>query len=367
MRWNRPALMLLASLSAAAPEPAPSTLPRALAWAEARGHAPLRGWVGRDAEGREQVCVAVSARGVDEEAAGALYKTYTWGLRANGEEPEEGIVLDAPELLRLGAMQTLLGLSRIPLSQFAARALASEAPVGGGRLVSIEPRRWLREPRIRVELAGADGRARVLRFHALSGELLPRGERADFEAWTKDLAPAGFRLARTGGGRLGRWVVRERADAAGGRHVLAQEEDDPTDLRFPVAVLEDVAMRDGTVSVRCRPLTGSVDQAVGLVFRYRDEDNYYVTRANALEGNVRLYYVRRGERVGIASFDGPVAANRWHDYSVTVRGRRIEVSWDGAIVITCEDGTFGEEGAVGVWTKADSVSEFDDLVVAPEG
>ncbi len=359
MNRSRCALLLLASIVAALPPPPPITVERALAWVEEQGGAPLSAWFEPDAQGQPRLKVAASARGIDEEAPGALYKVYAWDAAAPGGDPEEAIVLDAPSLLRFGAQQTLLGLSRFPLSRFA-------TPPEGGRILAIAPRRWLREPRVHVTVGLPDGRRTLRRYHAGTGEALPAGVRVDFEDWSKDRAPAGFLLARTGPGRPGAWAVRERADAPSGRQVLVQEEDDPTDLRFPVAVLEDLSMRDGVVSVKCRPLTGSVDQAVGLVFRYRDADNYYVTRANALEGNVRLYYVKNGERVGFASFDGPAAANRWHDLKVAFKGRQIEVSWDGAVVIACEDGTFPGEGGVGIWTKADSVSEFDDLVVTPD-
>jgi len=352
------ALALLVSLLRAGPPPPAITVERALAWVEESGGAPLSAWFESDGAGKPLLKVAASARGNDEEAQGALFKVYAWDAAAPGGDPEEAIALDGPSLLLFGAQQTLLGLSRLALSHFA-------APPAGGRVLAISPRRWLHEPRVHVTVGLPDGRTRLLRYHALTGEPLPAAVRVDFEDWSKDRAPAGFRFARTGPGRPGAWAVRERPDAASGRHVLVQEEDDPTDLRFPIALLEDLSMRDGEVSVKCRPLTGSVDQAVGLVFRYRDADNYYVTRANALEGNVRLYHVRNGVRVGFASHDGPAAANRWHDFRVTFRGRRIEVSWDGAVVISCEDGTFADEGAVGIWTKADSVSEFDDLIVTP--
>ena len=119
------------------------------------------------------------------------------------------------------------------------------------------------------------------------------------------------------------------------------------------------------VSVKCKPVSGKVDQACGLVFRYRDANNYYITRANALEGNIRLYFVRDGKRKQIGSFNAPVTRNTWHDYRVEANGSRISVYWDGKQVLSVDDSTFPGAGTIGLWTKADSVSYFDDLVVTP--
>jgi hypothetical protein len=175
--------------------------------------------------------------------------------------------------------------------------------------------------------------------------------------------PTGFGFGRTGGGAQGRWEVRAEADAPSPPNVLAQLDADDTDERFPVAVADAPSLRDLRLSMRCKPVSGKVDQACGLVFRYRDPDNYYVTRANALEGNVRLYFVKDGKRQQIASWSGMVAAGAWHDYAVDVRGDRLQVSWDGKAILDHHDGTFADAGKVGLWTKADSVTYFDDLRV----
>lgn len=179
--------------------------------------------------------------------------------------------------------------------------------------------------------------------------------------------PAGFSFGRTGGGAPGRWVVRAEPAAPSGPNVLVQIDADGTDYRFPVAVADGVFLRDLRLSVLCKPVSGEVDQACGLVFRYVDENNYYVTRANALENNIRLYDVRDGRRRQIAGFDGRVTAGVWHRYAVEARGDRIQVFWDGRKVLDQHDKTFLGAGRVGIWTKADSVSYFDDLAVGPPG
>ena len=190
------------------------------------------------------------------------------------------------------------------------------------------------------------------------------GERKwDFESGLVDQPPAGFSLGRTGGGRMGRWLIKAEKDAPSGAHVLAQVDTDSTSYRFPIAVAEDSSLRDFRLAVRCKPLSGKVDQACGIVFRYRDENNYYVVRANALENNVRLYYVRDGERHQFADWNGPVSSGMWHELQVSTNGDRFEISWDGKKVIEARDKTFSEAGKIGLWTKADSVTYFDDLTV----
>jgi len=180
-------------------------------------------------------------------------------------------------------------------------------------------------------------------------------------------APFHFSFGRTGSGRPGRWLVQADADAPSPPNVLAQLDTDATDYRFPIAVADAPAPRDLRLSVRCKAISGRVDQACGLVFRYRDENNYYLTRANALEGNVRLYYVKDGKREQIATSSTRVTARAWHLLAVEARADHISVFWNESKLIDYVDSTFQEAGRVGVWTKADSVTYFDDLTVRPLG
>lgn len=181
-----------------------------------------------------------------------------------------------------------------------------------------------------------------------------------FDADPAGQPPKGMTLARTNGGAMGKWLVRAEADAPSPPNVLAQLDPDETNMRFPIAVT-DVQLRDVRVSVRCKLISGKVDQAAGLVVRYLDENNYYVTRTNALENNVRLYTVKDGKRRQIASWSGPVKANVWHEYAIEIRGDHIQVFWNGKRVLDHHDSAFTEAGRVGVWTKADSITYFDDL------
>ncbi len=198
---------------------------------------------------------------------------------------------------------------------------------------------------------------------AQQGEPAPK--RWTFEGDRVGTGPTGFSFGRTGSGRVGHWVVLADKGAPSGANVLAQVDADETDYRFPIAIANEPVLRDLRLSVRCKPVSGKVDQACGLVFRDRDENHYYLARANALENNVRLYHVVDGRRRQIAGWNGRVSGGAWHELRVDARGDHLEVFWDGQKVLDAHDQTFRDAGKVGVWTKADSVTYFDDLSVAP--
>lgn len=198
---------------------------------------------------------------------------------------------------------------------------------------------------------------------AASEEPSGRVELESFEDDAADAAPKGFSFVRTGKGAEGQWLVKSEAGAPSGAKVLAQVDTDNTNSRFALAVLEKPVVKDVRVSVRCKLVSGRVDQACGLVARYRDENNYFITRANALENNIRLYTLRDGKRTEIASHDLDVQSNVWYDYRFQLRGDHLEVFWNGERVIDHHDATFADAGKVGLWTKADSISHFDDLRV----
>lgn len=187
----------------------------------------------------------------------------------------------------------------------------------------------------------------------------------DFSADQLGSPPVGFGFARTGKGNPGRWVVISSAETVATGKVLAQLDADGTDYRFPVAVAQEFSARDLRLSVLCAPVSGRVDRACGIVFRYRDENNYYVARANALEANIRLYRVKEGRRDQFGTWDGKVSAGKWQELRADARGDRFEIYWDGKKVIDARDKTFPDAGKIGVWTKADSVTYFKTLKVEP--
>ena len=192
--------------------------------------------------------------------------------------------------------------------------------------------------------------------------------KVDFEQDTVGQPPKGFMFGHTRKvGMPGRWVVQQD----GGGKYLAQLDADGTRNRFPVAVIADVSGADVDLSVRFRPVSGRVDQAAGLVWRYQNEDNYYLVRANALEGNVVLYKVQNGQRTDLPvkgegrtyGQSAKVPGGQWSTLRVTAMGSRFDVYFNGAKLYEVEDATFKGPGRIGVWTKADSITHFDDLTV----
>lgn len=174
--------------------------------------------------------------------------------------------------------------------------------------------------------------------------------------------PAGFDFARTGQGAEGNWVVRAEKDSAN-NHVLVQESADPTDYRFPLAVVTEGSWKDVTLSVRAKPLSGRVDQGFGMVWRYKDANNYYITRCNADEDNCTIYHTVKGSRRAFQNKPVKVAKNAWHTLKLEAAGSHFVVWFDGTKVLEANDDTFKDAGRVGLWTKADSVIEFDDFKI----
>ena len=190
----------------------------------------------------------------------------------------------------------------------------------------------------------------------------------DFSNDAVGQAPKGFEFGHTAkAGAPGKWVVQTE----GSNNYLAQVDPDSTRSRFPVAVVTDVSTADVDVSTRFKPVSGRVDRAAGLVWRFQNEDNYYIVRANALENNVVLYKVEKGKRTDLpVKGEGrtygkaaQVPAGQWSTLRVVATGPRFEVFFNGAKLYEVEDTTFTQPGKVGVWTKADSVTQFDDLTI----
>jgi hypothetical protein len=192
----------------------------------------------------------------------------------------------------------------------------------------------------------------------------------DFNSFEIGKPPPGFSIALTGGGGPATWLVQEDPLQQNAGKVLVQTSADSTSYRFPLCIAESFAARDVDLSVRFAPLSGKVDRAAGLVWRYRDAGNYYIVRANALEDNVVLYKVEGGKRTDLKPTDAgwlaygvktEVPSEKWSEVQVRARGNRFSVSLNGKHLFDVEDDTFPNPGRVGLWTKADSVTAFDDL------
>jgi hypothetical protein len=173
-------------------------------------------------------------------------------------------------------------------------------------------------------------------------------------------APAGWACGVTGSGKP-RWVVEGDKSAPSAPNVLRQTGSGT----FPWCVKKSALLADGFVEVKFRSEKGNEDQAGGVVWRWKDGDNYYVARANALENNVSLYCTEAGRRKTLKYVDAPVPPKVWHTLRVDFSGRRITVALNGKTYIEYEDSQISGPGAVGVWTKADSVTAFDDFSYGP--
>jgi hypothetical protein len=168
--------------------------------------------------------------------------------------------------------------------------------------------------------------------------------------------PMGWKSGVTGRGSP-KWVVEKDDTAPTLPNVLKQSGSGT----FPWCVKIDTSIENGSVEVKFKPISGREDAAGGLVWRWKDGDNYYIARANALENNVSLYHTTNGRRITIKYVNAPVAKNQWHTLKVEFAGKSIRISLDGKLYISQDDDHITGAGAVGVWTKADSVTAFDDF------
>jgi hypothetical protein len=184
--------------------------------------------------------------------------------------------------------------------------------------------------------------------------------------------PADWEVAMTHAGAPPDWEIVRDESAPSPPNVLAQLSRDKTAGRFPLAIWDRASLQDGELLVAFKTVDGSIDQAAGIVWRYQDSNNYYIVRANALENNVVFYKVENGVRTSIApkglpsrsyGVKHPIPSGRWNNLKVSFAGAKIAVFFNQEQLFEAEDITFSKPGKVGLWTKADSVTYFDDFAV----
>ncbi|HZQ02145.1 MAG TPA: family 16 glycoside hydrolase [Reyranella sp.] len=168
----------------------------------------------------------------------------------------------------------------------------------------------------------------------------------------------------TGIGRIQHWEAVKDKDAPAG-WALAETSGDSTDLHFPFCLDVQTAARDFDAAMRFKILSGSHEQAAGLMFRAQNASDYFVAWASALRNAVKLYRVLGGRRTELANKDTPVKAGAWHTMRVLAAKGSIEVWLDGASMLTYKDRLPSQAGAVGVWTQSDSLVHFGQLLLAP--
>ena len=187
---------------------------------------------------------------------------------------------------------------------------------------------------------------------------------ASFESTKIGAAPEGWTATLTGSGNP-KWTVENDETAPSKANIVKQS----GRATFPLLLKDDTSIKDGFIEVKFKAIAGSEDRAAGVVWRAKDANNYYVVRANALEDNFVLYKTAAGVRraIDIVGRKGgygvsvPVPANIWHSLRIDFKGPRFSASFNGKQLFEVEDSTFTEAGMVGLWTKADSVTLFDEI------
>ncbi len=177
--------------------------------------------------------------------------------------------------------------------------------------------------------------------------------------------PAGWRVQATNlKGIVSVWQVIRDESAPSGNQVLAMiNPNHASGNTFNICWTDSVSFRDGEIRVRFKAVKGAEDQGGGVMWRVRDKDNYYIARFNPLENNFRLYYVRGGQRKTLAGTRVVLPAGQWYSMRIVQHGNHFEGYLNGKKFLDGADSTFSGAGGVGLWTKADAVTSFDDLTV----
>jgi hypothetical protein len=180
----------------------------------------------------------------------------------------------------------------------------------------------------------------------------------NFEDATVGELPKGWTAAKTGAGLGSEWKV-----VHDGSKALAQTSSQGPNALFNLCIADKTSYGDVDMAVSLKAVTGKLDQGGGLVWRLRDANNYYIARWNPLEDNFRVYKVVDGKRTQLATADVKLPADKWHMLRIRQVGNQIRCDLDGKQYLSATDDTFKDAGKIGLWSKADAVTHFDDLIV----
>ncbi len=194
--------------------------------------------------------------------------------------------------------------------------------------------------------------------------LSPAGRVINFDSDQIGKTPPGWTVLSTG--KAPEWAVLRDNSAPTQPYVLAEVSTNITAAGNPLAILNEPAARNADVSVRIKPISGRGGVAGGVVWRFRDENNYYVARADARDNTVSVYKVENGRRIPISTVKHPVPFNSWSILKVSARGPRFQIFVDHRRALDGQDKTFSTPGRVGLWALSDSVIYFDDFRVYPK-
>ena len=191
-------------------------------------------------------------------------------------------------------------------------------------------------------------------------------EKAGNQVWNFDSEPVGslpkgFMIGTLFDGRpAGDWQIMEFKEAPSPSQVLGQRMNTGAEHAYKTVFVEDVTAADLDLQVSFLAVGGKGDMGGGLIWRAADDRNYYLARANPLEQNIRTYRVVKGVRHLLMNFDQVIPVRKWHRLRAVAQGQRLEVFFDGRTVLKLSDKTF-TNGRIGLWTKSDAVTYFDDL------
>lgn len=201
-----------------------------------------------------------------------------------------------------------------------------------------------------------------------TGELAEGVKSFTFDDVAVGTIPPGWTLAETNGvGKRAQWHIEEASASKADSRFFCLAETKNSGRTYNLALAPEKFPANFAMSVRLRASSGSEDQGGGLVWRARDADNYYIARWNPLENNLRAYKVVAGRRSMLSSADMMLPADQWHSMSVIATGSKIAVALDGKQYLSFEDWTFTKGGLIGLWTKADAATCFDNLEVEAIG
>ncbi len=179
----------------------------------------------------------------------------------------------------------------------------------------------------------------------------------NFENYQLGQTPPGWSVSLTGRGKMCSWSIL----SDNGNKVLAQTSSETSDYRFNIVTNNTLSYKDVEISVRFKAVKGNGDQGGGPVWRYVDENNYYVARANPLENNYRLYKVVNGNRIQLKSANIKMTDGKWYNLKIVMKGNNIQCYFNGKPKLQATDNTFKNAGKIGLWTKSDAATWFDEL------
>lgn len=191
------------------------------------------------------------------------------------------------------------------------------------------------------------------------------GNMWSFEKNKVGSVPKGWKVAETNGkGKTATWKVV--SDGAKSKKAVAITENKNSGSTYNLLIAEETNYKDLEIELKIKSISGKQDQGGGPIWRVKDANNYYIARWNPLENNLRIYYVKDGRRKQLASVDIKTDSSKWHEFEIEHVGNKIVAEFDDKKVLEVKDSTFTDGGMVGLWTKADAVTGFDDFEIKKE-